>query len=319
MLGASKLIRISKKLCKVKNSVLPFGGLFVLFSGDFSQLPAVRDRCLYRPIHSIIPSGLSECQREMRRTENEGLSLWELVTETVIILQKNFRTRDLSLEATLTRIRDGKVRPDDLACLHSRVFGAANGPVMTDRKWKTAVLVTPRNIVRQAWNHQATLRHHLQSHRQIFISPAIDKGLSSQDRERVVWETDSNTEMLATWNILAIDGPSVATSNAGTELGISNGTRCVIREVILHPADEIGWYQTGRQPIVVLTRPPICVWTEHTLSANHKTYNFTSIANRRTWFPVLPLEVYVTIDKPTINFYRTQIPLTPGKPFLIQY
>jgi hypothetical protein len=48
MLGAAKLLRISQKLCHFKNSVLSFGGLTVLFSGDFNQLPAVCDRSLYR-------------------------------------------------------------------------------------------------------------------------------------------------------------------------------------------------------------------------------------------------------------------------------
>jgi hypothetical protein len=212
----------------------------------------------------------------------------------------------------LTRIRDGQVNADDLSQLRSRVFGIPSGPTTTDEKWKTAVLITPRNLVRQAWNNQAAVRHHLQNQQQIFISPAIDKGLSAQDRERVVWEMDANTEMLATWNILAISGPSVGTSNVGTELGISNGTRCIVKEVIPHPDDDIGWYQSGRQPIVILTRPPICVWIEP-ISVNPQNYNFTSIKDRLTWFPILPIQVQVTLDKPSISFQRLQIPLTPGR------
>jgi hypothetical protein len=121
--------------------------------------------------------------------------------------------------------------------------------------------------------------------------------------------------MLATWNVLAVDGPSVGTSNVGTELGITNGTRCIVREVLPHPADDIGWDQAGHQPIVILSRPPICVWVEP-ISTNRLTYNFTSIEDHETWFPILPIDVQVTMENPTITFEQTQIPLTPGTQFL---
>jgi len=203
------------------------------------------------------------------------------------------------------------VTHDDLAALRARVFGACNGPDIMDEKWKTAVFITPRNIIRQAWNHQAALRHHLQTGEQIFISPAIDKDIPSQYIDRVIWETDANTEMLATWNILCINGPSVGTANLGVELGIANGTQGIVKEVVPHPADDIGWHQAGEKPIVFLTRPPICVWIEPT-SSNIEPYFFTSIADRRTWFPIFPLETEVTIRKAKITFKWAQIPLTPG-------
>src|ERR1700734_3486819 len=47
MLGCSKLVNISTALQKTKGNSLPFGGLYVLFTGDFHQLPPVRDTALY--------------------------------------------------------------------------------------------------------------------------------------------------------------------------------------------------------------------------------------------------------------------------------
>jgi hypothetical protein len=43
MAGSGKLARIAEALCKDKCNVLPFGGLSVLFSGDFHQLSPVID------------------------------------------------------------------------------------------------------------------------------------------------------------------------------------------------------------------------------------------------------------------------------------
>ena len=47
MVGCKTLNDISTNLCYLKNSALPFGGLYVLFTGDLHQLPCIRDKSLY--------------------------------------------------------------------------------------------------------------------------------------------------------------------------------------------------------------------------------------------------------------------------------
>lgn len=260
-----------------------------------------------------------------KRQQSAGLRIWQTVTTSgVIVLKKNYRAVDKSLQETLNRIRVAQTTMEDLKKLRTRVLGSPNGPNMNEARWKTAMLVTPRNVIRQAWNHQASLRHMEDTGQQMFISPAIDEHIPRQQRDRVIWENDSKTEMLATWNLLCIGGPVVGTSNLAVELGIANGTRATIKQVVPHPDDTIGWYQANHEPIVILSRPPICVWIEVTgfgnkyesKSNNPSLYPFSSSREHDDWFSVLPLKCRIGLEKPKLSFKRTQIPLTPGTQFV---
>jgi len=47
MVGCKTLNDISRNLCYPKTGALPFGGLYVLFTGNLHQLPYIGDRNLY--------------------------------------------------------------------------------------------------------------------------------------------------------------------------------------------------------------------------------------------------------------------------------
>jgi hypothetical protein len=328
MLGAAKIRQISMKLCQIKGSALPFGDVFVLFGGDFNQLSAVLDICLYSPI-STANNPING--RRLKPEHNEGLQLWKTVVETgVVIFVKNYRTVDPDLQNTLDRLRRGHTTIADLKKFHDRVFGSVNGPNVDDPRWKSALLVTSRNVVRQAWNHQACLRHIVETGQQLFISPAVDAHVSRQQLDRVIWEVDAKTQKLATWNLLPVGGPVIGTSNVAVELGMANGTRAIIKEVVPHQDDDVGWSQITHEPIVLLSQPPACVWIEVDGSGNRDEnapesidqsplYTSSLSTEETNWFPVLPIDVTVTLTNPNLTFKRHQVPLTPGSslPFVL--
>jgi protein-tyrosine phosphatase len=133
------------------------------------------------------------------------------VIETgVVLLKKNYRAIDPSLQATLNRIRETQITAQDLKRLHNRVFSSSNEPNINELKW-TTLLVTPRNVVCQAWNHQAALRHLIETKQQIFISPALDSNIPRNRLDQLIWEIDAKTENLATWNVLCMGGPVIGT------------------------------------------------------------------------------------------------------------
>ena len=93
MLSAHDLYKISAQLCKVLNKPeVPFGGINMIFAGDFGQLPppmGAENVSLYsRRIGRFATSLHSQ-------EEAIGRSLWHQVT-TVVILRKNMRQQNNS-------------------------------------------------------------------------------------------------------------------------------------------------------------------------------------------------------------------------------
>lgn len=95
MLGCAKLASISKMLEKNKSNSLAFGGVHILFSGDFFQLPAIGDICLYR-IKSI------------RRKDSDavvlGMYLWSQVIKTTVLLVEHYRAPNPEVYEVMERM-----------------------------------------------------------------------------------------------------------------------------------------------------------------------------------------------------------------------
>ena len=299
MLGFSKLAKISSTLSRMKSCKLPFGGLFVLFSGDFHQLPPVKDRCLY---HQPNPHG--------SRLHQNGFFLWREVTKKTVLLTEHYRARNPKVYKVLDRIRCGQATQHDIELLQQRTFGHARGPDQSNPKWQSAPLITPRNTVRHAWNNYASLRHTATTGNQIFISPAIDEGCPLS-RNQMVWSCDSDTGMLATWSVICMDAVSIVTANVAVELGVANGSRVVVKEVVPHPDDHQGWSRIN-DAIVKLSQPPLCVYVE-VLEEESDIGEY--YPGKPGWFPIMRKKAIVKTPKEfgtPVSFSRTQIPLTPA-------
>jgi hypothetical protein len=308
MLGCSKLVNISTALQKAKGNTLPFGGLYVLFTGDFHQLPPVRDTALYHETTMYdIAERASTAQQKLLAKRRHGFLLWQGITETTVLLTEHYRARDESVHSVLDRIRHGHATASDIELLGRKTFGHPQGPNLMDTEWRSAPLVTPRNAVRQAWNNQAALRHAIEYNKQVIISPSLDQGIEC-NRRKMVWTPDAKTEYLATWNVLCTDGPALVTANVAVELGVANGTQVTVRQVVPHPDDDEGWRRMRNQ-IVKLSRPPICVFIE--VIDGKKSYTKYT-ANDRNWFPLMPIKEQMKAPKEwgtEKSFERTQVPL----------
>lgn len=298
MLGCAKLFKISEALSKLKGNDLPFGGLHVLFCGDFQQLKPVKDIPLFiKPKHA-----------DEKSPASKGYELWEKVTETTVILHRNYRARDPVLSGLLLRLAKGQLTSADKEILKSRVIGKSHNIDM--RQWRNAVLLTPRNSIRQRWNGNAAVSHFMATGNQIFISPSRDEGVTCS-RVNMLWTGDNHTDYLPTWNVLAINAPALVTANMAVELQIANGTDVIIKEVVPHPNDIDGWDNCTR-PIVRLSQPPLCVFVEPIAK---EPYDPPYHPEHPTWFPLFP--VHNEIPTPRSfgaveeekKFTRTQIPL----------
>ena len=119
MLACHDMYKISSQLAKASNiHDLPFGGMNVIFSGDFAQLPPVGGASLYSgQVGTQVDSGLKPHLQEAAL----GKALWHQVI-TVVILRENMRQRtqtpeDASLHTSLVNMRYAACTPEDIKFL----------------------------------------------------------------------------------------------------------------------------------------------------------------------------------------------------------
>lgn len=97
MLGCVKLAKISQALQKNKSNSLPFGGIHVLFSGDFFQLSAIGDTSLYHQ---------SRKKQSMKMVEI-GMSLWRNVVTTTVLLTEHYHAPNSEVYNVMKRLQKG--------------------------------------------------------------------------------------------------------------------------------------------------------------------------------------------------------------------
>ena len=155
MLSCFDMYRISAQLCKVMNNpTCPFGGLNMLFAGDFAQLPPPlggESVALYSRI--VGHSGTQKRSQE----EAFGRALWHQVT-TVVILRQNMRQRTQSenddrLRKALENMRYKDCTPTDIQFLKSRISSHTPGrPSITSIEFRHASIITAKNVQKDEIN-----------------------------------------------------------------------------------------------------------------------------------------------------------------------
>jgi hypothetical protein len=149
MLSARDLYRISNQLSQIFNTPEDsFGGLNIVFAGDFAQLPPAvggEGVSLYsRSIGSIASSMKSQ-------EEAIGKALWHQVT-TVVILRQNMRQKvqsllDSQLRTALENMRYKACTPEDIRFLRSRISSNLPGrPSICDDNFRNVSIITAKNL-----------------------------------------------------------------------------------------------------------------------------------------------------------------------------
>ena len=114
------------QVCReVRHDPRPFGGLQVVLSGDFFQLPPVsvsgRDRDVLRPARiSCVPRTVREGRTQSGRFVTESL-VWGELAPVICYLTEQHRQDDGRLLHVLTDIRAGCVDQDDRDALVTRL------------------------------------------------------------------------------------------------------------------------------------------------------------------------------------------------------
>ena len=137
------MYKISAKLAKALNVYdKPFGGINMIFAGDFAQLPPVGGASLYSGLRAHADSAITSYSQEA----SIGKALWHQIT-TVVILRKNMRqttqtAEDALLHTALVNMRYGRCTPDDIMFLRSRIAGKKNGqPNVASKEFRNVPII----------------------------------------------------------------------------------------------------------------------------------------------------------------------------------
>lgn len=231
MIGCNFLTTISESLCEAKGSTSAFGGVNIIFAGDFAQLPPVNESRLYSHLKT---SGMG---RIAGQKAVFGKLLW-LSIKTVVILTEimrqsgNENTRFIEL---LDRLREGKCTQNDFDLLNTRLIKNAkpnwNGP-----DWQNVPLIVRNNEEKDAINAHAAEAFARQTGRELHWYYAKDnrRGQALEDEElkdALLGLHSGKTKMRLGKLPLVIGMPVMITQNFNVPDGIVNGCNGILKRI----------------------------------------------------------------------------------------
>ena len=161
MLSARDMYRINAQLAKVFDRAdIPYGGLNMVFSGDFAQLPPAiggEHVSLYSRTIGSISTDLKS------QEEAVGKALWHQVT-TVVILRQNMRQKkqsieDAKLRTALENMRYKACTVEDINFLRTCISSnLPDCPSICDRIFRDVSIITGTNLQKDEINRLGALR-----------------------------------------------------------------------------------------------------------------------------------------------------------------
>ncbi|CAM4849910.1 unnamed protein product, partial [Rotaria magnacalcarata] len=166
MVGYHMLARLHKitTIAKHTQPSIPFGGVNMIFLGDFVQYPPVLDRPLYlnllSPNHNVDDTLDFRKQNEKRLNVSErdiqckvGRALW-LQVNKVFFLIEQMRNKDPVFMVMQSRLRIGQCNNEDYELLCKRVVSLENDiKSLREPPWNSATILVFRNEIRTNINN----------------------------------------------------------------------------------------------------------------------------------------------------------------------
>lgn len=248
MVSCQDFYKISAQLARfLGERSLPFGGVNMIFAGDFAQLPPPFGTPLYH-----VPTESATLRGQMASI---GKALWEQV-KTVVVLKQNMRQKDASkndhmLRKALGNMRFGKCDENDILFLRTLVAGPSLGkPSMACKKFRHVSIITAWNIHRDYINqrgaenfadqHKVPL-HFFYSHdtipktRNTGVNSSPSRSLTDEDRIEL-WNMDPAKSKNFPGRLPICRGmPVMIRKNLATECCVTNGAEGVVVDWISEP------------------------------------------------------------------------------------
>ncbi|CAF1257771.1 unnamed protein product [Rotaria sordida] len=344
MVGCYMLARFHKITTTAKHTEpsIPFGGINMIFLGDFVQYGPVLDRPLYSNLLSTQDTledtlNLTKQTAKQRNvTERDiqckvGRALW-LQVNKVFFLIEQMRNKDPLFMDMQSRLRRGECNDDDYKMLCKRVVSPENEvKSLREAPWNSATMLVFRNEVRTNINNYCVFDESKKNNYLPMVVVANDRvrnvEIDNIDLRRFLLSIpDNKTEGLPGYLPIVPNMPVLITHNIATELHISNGSigrliRLVIEEGENLRLDNIGDPKFPnntvciRKPLYALVELPQCKLAS----------SLTDL--EPTIIPIVPEQKTIKIDlksfispmqkrllnnKTSITITRSQLPIVPA-------
>jgi len=220
----------------------PFGGMDVIFMGDFGQLKPPVEHSLYS--HKIV-SRPSFTDSNIRGQEAmNGIWLWRQVWHVVELVHNHRQSADLRYAAFLKRLRLGacnrsgltdSVVDDDFAYLLPRLlFNLSKDPEKI-RKFHGAPVIVGTRSLRDAINAKLLVRHTLEIRQKVYVYHSTDSSfrrpVAGSLRTRL-WDLSSSITGDSLGRLPLFKGMRVMImENLAIEYGIVNGREGTVRDI----------------------------------------------------------------------------------------
>jgi len=190
MLGVTYLDRMNEVFQMIRGSSAPLGGVQVIFTGDFLQLPPVNDSFCFQS------------------------EVWDALSLKIIYLTKMFRVADPIYTGLLETARCARHTADDNRILFQRMLAYKE---MVEREEKDELMIEPTYLYSKKTNVDEKNREELDRNpNELLIFRSVYVAGCSTERQE------------ATLLHLKIGAQVMLTINADVEAGLVNGSRGVI-------------------------------------------------------------------------------------------
>ncbi|KAJ3575597.1 hypothetical protein NP233_g982 [Leucocoprinus birnbaumii] len=224
MVSCKDLYNVSRSLRDIKGCNKPFGGINMIFCGDFAQLPPINQTRLYS---NIDVSQLSSSMTIAGQKTLKGRLLWLSLTHVVLLtesVRQNTET-DAPFVGLLNRLRTGTCNTSDFAILTSRVI---ENNFIDWIHWLDAPIIVAENAQKDAINVAATQAFANRTRQSVYDFYATDSLNGSEiddpELQQYLLTLPSNVTEARVGKLALVKGMKVMVlQNYDVEHGIVNG------------------------------------------------------------------------------------------------
>ncbi|KAH7904307.1 hypothetical protein BJ138DRAFT_974232, partial [Hygrophoropsis aurantiaca] len=244
-----------------------FGGINVIFAGDFFQYPPIAGTPLYAPISKSTKISNLEIKKRL------GRLAWKTINIVVSLEEQQRMKDDTGYAEAVRRLRVRKCNLEDLDLFNSRLIKSASYPQGIDMKMsenQQACAIISTNLLRETINiRKAKSNCAMDPSKKLVVCAALDK----------ITPTPSESDTEIYMDLLKLDVSRFSSEgalpgfislyegmpvilrnrNLSTELGITNGAQGTLRQINC----EVGFSQLTSATSVIVEFPRSRVHLPH--------------------------------------------------------